>query len=315
MSQCYISLHDHAPKPATMISVATLFLWLSLAFCLSMTAGGILILFRFRQSELGPSLQYLQFFFILITVFGYYTLWSKILLAGFFAIDNAESVARIVAYMGMPFFLLGLLMLLVWSCRLQQRTVGWIVAGVVVLCVFGAYVIWLTGLPTNDTVRGAWSLSGLIVYFAVLAVLALGKPSYVQPGSALALQALVAAAGLIHASYFTALALSPLYEIGFVILFFLFNAALVVFYVYRAPRAQVRSTEGFAALLKQYGISKREADIVQGIYAGNTNQEIANQLFISLQTVKDHSSRIYQKTFVKNRGQLIALVRQAKAKD
>ena len=299
-----------------MISVATLFLWLSLAFCLSMTAGGILILFRFRQNALGPSLQYLQFFFILLTVFGYYTLWSKILLAGFFAIDNAESVARVVAYMGMPFLILGLLMLLIWSCKLQQRAVGWILSGVVVFSVLGAYVIWLTGLPTNDVVRGSWSLSGLIAYFAVLAVLTLGTPSYVQRGSELPLQALVAAAGLIHASYFTPLALSPLYEIGFVILFYLFNAALVVFYVYRAPRITVaQNTEGFAVFLTKYGISKRESDIVLGIYAGSTNQEIANKLFISLQTVKDHSSRIYQKTFVKNRGQLIALVRQAKAKD
>ena len=197
-----------------MISVATLFLWLSLAFCLSMTAGGILILFRFRQSALGPSLQYLQFFFILINVFGYYTLWSKILLAGFFAIENADSVARVVAYMGMPFFSLGLLMLLIWSCKVQQRGVGWILAGVVLLSVLGAYVIWLTGLPTNDVTRGAWSLSGLIAYFAVLAVLALGTPSYVQRGSELPLQTLVAGAGLLQVSYFTPLALSPLYEIG-----------------------------------------------------------------------------------------------------
>ncbi len=298
-----------------MISVATLFLWLSLAFCLSMTAGGILILFRFRQSALGPSLQYLQYFFILINVFGYYTLWSNILFNGFFRIDNAESVARVVAYMGMPFFLLGALMLLIWSCKLQRRAARWPVAGVLALSVLGAYVIWLTGLPTNDVARGAWSFAGLIIYVAVLAVLAMGKPAYVQRGSEIALQALVAGAGLIHVSYFSPLALSPLYEIGFVILFYMFNAALVVFYVYRAPHAQAKNTQGFAAFLKQFGISKREADIVLGIYAGSTNQEIANQLFISLQTVKDHSSRIYQKTFVKNRGQLIALVRQAKAKD
>lgn len=298
-----------------MISVATLFLWLSLAFCLSMTAGGILILFRFRQNSLGPALQYLQFFFILVSVFGYYTLWSKILLSGFFAIDNADTVARVVAYMGMPFFLLGVLMLLVWSCKLQQRAAGLIVTGVVLLSALGAYVIWLTGLPTNDVVRGAWSFSGLLAYAAVLMVLALGQPNYVQRGSEVTLQGLVALAGLIHVSYFTSLALSPLYEIAFVILFYLLNAALVVFFVYRAPRTQAPSQEGFADFLQQHGISKRESDVVLGIYAGSTNQEIANQLFISLQTVKDHSSRIYQKTFVKNRGQLIALVRQAKSKD
>ena len=56
-----------------------------------------------------------------------------------------------------------------------------------------------------------------------------------------------------------------------------------------------------------------ETDIIQGIYAGKTNQEIADQLFITIQTVKDHSSRIYQKTQVKNRTQLAALLRDTQA--
>ncbi|MDT8374569.1 MAG: LuxR C-terminal-related transcriptional regulator [Bacteroidales bacterium] len=42
---------------------------------------------------------------------------------------------------------------------------------------------------------------------------------------------------------------------------------------------------------------------------GLSNQEIADRLFISLQTVKDHTSRIYTKTNVRNRMQLMTLVR------
>jgi DNA-binding CsgD family transcriptional regulator len=294
-----------------MISLAALLLWLSLAFCLSMTAGGILILFRFRQSALGPSLPFLQFFFILINVFGYYSLWSKILLSGVFAIENAASVANVVSLLGTPFFLIGAVMLLIWACRLQQRPVPPILLSVVAFSLLCALLIWFTGLPTHDPVRGIWSISGLIFYFAVLAIIALGKSRYVERGSEIVMQALVAAAALIHASYFTPLPLLDVYEILFANLFFLFNAALAVFYVYRAPRSPAPSAIGFDALLAKYGISKREADIVMGIYAGKTNQEIANQLFLSLQTVKDHCSRIYQKTFVKNRGQLVALVREA----
>lgn len=64
--------------------------------------------------------------------------------------------------------------------------------------------------------------------------------------------------------------------------------------------------------IARHGISKREADIIDGIYAGKTNQEIANQLFISLQMVKDHSSRIYQKTQVRNCAQLTTLIRESR---
>ena len=41
---------------------------------------------------------------------------------------------------------------------------------------------------------------------------------------------------------------------------------------------------------------------------GTRMQEIADLLFISLQTVKDHVSRIYRKTGVRNRVQLMALL-------
>jgi DNA-binding CsgD family transcriptional regulator len=58
-----------------------------------------------------------------------------------------------------------------------------------------------------------------------------------------------------------------------------------------------------------YEISKREKDVVQLICKGLSNQEISDALFISLQTVKDHIHRIFNKTGVKNRVQLTNLIR------
>jgi len=43
------------------------------------------------------------------------------------------------------------------------------------------------------------------------------------------------------------------------------------------------------------------------------NKEISDTLFISLQTVKDHIYRIFQKTDVKNRVQLINLIQSYKS--
>jgi DNA-binding CsgD family transcriptional regulator len=59
-----------------------------------------------------------------------------------------------------------------------------------------------------------------------------------------------------------------------------------------------------------YEISKRESEIIREICTGKTNKAIAEKLFITLQTVKDHTHRIYTKTNVKSRVQLANLVRE-----
>ena len=58
----------------------------------------------------------------------------------------------------------------------------------------------------------------------------------------------------------------------------------------------------------KYGITVREQEIITLICKGMTNQQITDSLFISLQTVKDHTHRIYLKTGVKNRVQLTNLM-------
>jgi len=57
-------------------------------------------------------------------------------------------------------------------------------------------------------------------------------------------------------------------------------------------------------LFAQYSITPREKEIIIEICKGKTNQQIADSLFITLQTVKDHAYHIFQKTGVKNRVQL-----------
>lgn len=61
-------------------------------------------------------------------------------------------------------------------------------------------------------------------------------------------------------------------------------------------------------ITKRYKITKREKDIIQQISHGKTNQQIADELYISLQTVKDHTHRIYKKTGVNSRMKLIRLL-------
>ncbi len=64
--------------------------------------------------------------------------------------------------------------------------------------------------------------------------------------------------------------------------------------------------------IASYKLSKREWEIVQEICEGLTNKQISEKLFISLQTVKDHTHRIYKKTAVKNRVQLVNMIGELK---
>ncbi|RCW74901.1 LuxR C-terminal-related transcriptional regulator [Saliterribacillus persicus] len=55
----------------------------------------------------------------------------------------------------------------------------------------------------------------------------------------------------------------------------------------------------------QCGLTNKESEIVKLILDHQSNKEIANQLFVAEVTVKKHVTRIYKKTQVKNRSQLI----------
>jgi DNA-binding CsgD family transcriptional regulator len=59
--------------------------------------------------------------------------------------------------------------------------------------------------------------------------------------------------------------------------------------------------------LKQLGITKRELEILELIAQGMSNREIAEKLFVSENTVKTHSSRLFDKLSAKRRTQAVQI--------
>src|SRR5690606_21693517 len=57
--------------------------------------------------------------------------------------------------------------------------------------------------------------------------------------------------------------------------------------------------------LDRLGLSSRELEVLQLMAEGLSNQEIAARLFVSLNTVKTHSSRLFEKMDVKRRTQAV----------
>jgi LuxR family maltose regulon positive regulatory protein len=64
-----------------------------------------------------------------------------------------------------------------------------------------------------------------------------------------------------------------------------------------------------AAQLLVEPLSERELEVLRLIIGGLSNQEIAQQLFIALSTVKSHINHIYGKLGVSSRSQAIAKAR------
>lgn len=58
-------------------------------------------------------------------------------------------------------------------------------------------------------------------------------------------------------------------------------------------------------ILNELGISKREYDVLELIAQGLTNQEVADKLFVSTNTVKTHLSNLFSKLDVNRRTQAV----------
>jgi len=59
------------------------------------------------------------------------------------------------------------------------------------------------------------------------------------------------------------------------------------------------------AELNRLGISRREHDVLELMAKGLSNKEIADKLFVSLNTVKTHSSNLFLKLEVSRRTQAV----------
>ncbi|MEQ8207601.1 MAG: response regulator transcription factor [Woeseia sp.] len=101
-------------------------------------------------------------------------------------------------------------------------------------------------------------------------------------------------------------------EIYVVILCLLFTG-LGVWLGHRLTRGRsIAPNDVNTAALIYLGISRREQDVLALLAEGRSNQEIADRLFVSVNTVKTHLQNLYQKLDVGRRGQAVEKARSLK---
>lgn len=73
-------------------------------------------------------------------------------------------------------------------------------------------------------------------------------------------------------------------------------------YINNSPEFTINQTE-----LEKLGLSKRELEVLQLMADGLSNQEISERLFVSLNTIKTHSAKVFEKMEVKRRTQAVEM--------
>ena len=71
---------------------------------------------------------------------------------------------------------------------------------------------------------------------------------------------------------------------------------------------RIVSHETFENIMRECGMTNREAEVAWLLYRGYTNRQIGEELFIAETTVKKHVSHIYEKTEVPGRKEFRAKV-------
>ena len=294
-------------------------------FSAAMAAGSILLVTRLLEEYPLPFLRSLFYHNLFISAFGFYGIWGQFIivtLAGS-RLDAAmhSTVAVISLLLGLPFLVFGWMMLIRFAAEaagLKLRSYFTLLFLIVNFGVIAALGLAIRDMDFSDALPlFRYYYIAAAILFALTAVLVLLRGVASSPGrmdrSFLAL--LLAGGTTAQALVLILIPHSAWMALAFVFLLFATITAVSLWLTYRTDLQPPRVAEplplpqGIEDFIRKNEISPREAEIISEICNGLSNQEIADKLFISLQTVKDHTSRIYMKTNVRNRMQLMALVR------
>lgn len=200
------------------------------------------------------------------------------------------------------------------------------VVGVLVAVIFAVSIdsiLSVEGIQIHSRINGVFNLFGHLFCIGVLVHLMLKARRVEGPGqrAALAIAAriylalIVALLGLDLLYAFDAIPVAC-FGLAISLFYIAFNLVPVlllgkfirwVFVGEAELRPAGMDVRDFGALCERFGITSREQEIIDLICQGKANREIADRLYIEVQSVKDHNYRIFRKLKVRSRMQVARL--------
>jgi DNA-binding CsgD family transcriptional regulator len=276
-----------------------------------------------------------NYFYYLVTFFGFafYAIWGQILMRVLLSSIHTgsaeiEMIANFLPILGVPFLLISWIMLLKMGYSLidvpmknNLVRMHLIIFILIIPIAWGLYALldktnWQIGMQLAYTQIGLTMFIELLYMSLFASVVLRYAKNQNRPNAKimtrftmLMVLGLVLRLAVVPFYFASSWILAPLILIyfltNFIPLFYFKNNSDLVF---RPVHAENPIKEKKALIYEKYQITKREREIVEQICQGKTNQQIADELFISLQTVKDHTHRIYTKIGINGRMKLVQLV-------
>lgn len=297
---------------------------------LGISTIGLLITHKLSKTYKRHYLQTLLYQQIFIHSFFLYGIWGRIFLVQAFTGLEISSVVLnkasvFISALGLPFLIISWYMLIKFSYETKNLKITKTAA----ITYFVFYVVLITtgawfantgafhqmGTPEIAFIRVLSGLNLVSNLYLIIPVLLLKSGTDENYNLRLSPVYLLAyLAGVLAYSIGIWFIKEHFLIAVFTILFMFAVSSLVPFYVMllvkKLPVGENVGKMDFESFCLKFEISKREAEVIIEICSGKSNQDIADSLFISLQTVKDHSHHIYSKTGVKNRLHLANLLRE-----
>jgi DNA-binding CsgD family transcriptional regulator len=307
-----------------MLTIAVIAVFLLSA---SLASGGILLTAALRNLYKAPAFDTLLYYQIFYYTYGFYAIWGQIIVYIFLFSALSEKLllktTSILVLIGSPFMLLSWFMIIRFCREVSNRKQR---PGIILTFMAGCLVtVSLAGwIISNNNEASLFhiikysfvSLNLLFILACMVYLLSIDARKTLMTRKDLRNLAL---AELLFSILLSALLLlydtNPYLGMAVILMFFLAGILIPVYVRYVAeislPTANMPGQMAFEDFCNRFEISNREREIIREICNGLSNQQIADKLFISLQTVKDHTSRIYMKTNCSSRSMLIAMVRPA----
>jgi DNA-binding CsgD family transcriptional regulator len=304
--------------------------------CLGLAVAAMLVGHQLISTYASDFPRFYFYHLVGFYAFAFYGLWGQIVARALLSSLDTERatidvIASFIPMLGVPLLFVSWLMLISMAYALLGRSMrpAWFSLHTLtfIALVAGSWVAITVLKPgpdpagTNLPLIEANVILGVeLVYYASFLVLIVHGRGQIAEDRRVPI---VHFAGLVFAAFalraaFAALVLLDV-RLGAISLIAYFGSNLLpLLYLrtnadrcFNAVSAENASNVGLTHIFERYGVTKREQQIVHKICLGKTNKQIAEELFITLQTVKDHTHRIYSKVGVRSRIQLVQLMNAA----